>query len=221
MIGIYKITNTINGKVYIGQSVDINKRLIRHRCNGIKNRHYTPESHLYRAMHKYGIDKFQFEVLEECPESELNRLEMYYIKAYNSTDSEFGYNVTYGGEGGTKVDRERIVELWNDGLTISAISRKCNCVRNTVKGILSEYGIEYKDIARKRWVNQKSRKVSQYALDGEFIKTWNSAREVERELGFDHSGISNCCNYIYSQYGGFKWRYAERSETAAMADLLD
>lgn len=73
----------------------------------------------------------------------------------------------------------------------------------------------------KRWVNQKSRKVSQYALDGEFIKTWNSAREVERKLGFDHSGISNCCNYIYSQYGGFKWRYAERSETAAMADLLD
>lgn len=221
MIGIYKITNIINGKVYIGQSVDINKRLIRHRCNGSANRNYVPQSHLYRAMHKYGIDKFRFEVLEECPKSELNSRERYYINKYNSTNARFGYNESPGGEGGTRVDRAKVINLWNGDMTISAIARECNCGRNTVKGILNECGIDYKDEARERWVTQKSHKVSQYTLNGELIKVWKSAKEAERELGVDHGGIGNCCNYIYKQYAGFKWRYTERSETAAMADLLD
>lgn len=65
MIGIYKITNNINGKVYIGQSIDINKRWKEHKYRSqIPNKEY--DKYLYRAFRKYGLENFTFEILEEC-----------------------------------------------------------------------------------------------------------------------------------------------------------
>lgn len=63
MIGIYKITNKINHKCYIGQSNHIEKRLRDHKTYEWK-RH--PEYPLYKAFIKYGIENFTFEVIEEC-----------------------------------------------------------------------------------------------------------------------------------------------------------
>lgn len=54
----------------------------------------------------------------------------------------------------------------------------------------------------------KSIPVNQYTLDGEFIKTWPSAREIERELGINHSNISLCCKGINKSAGGSKWKHA-------------
>ena len=91
MIGIYKITNKINGKCYIGQSINIEQRLKDHRnCKANKP--------LYRAFKKYGIENFDFEVLEECSKEELNEKEIYYIAFYNSTTDGNGYNLEHGGE---------------------------------------------------------------------------------------------------------------------------
>ena len=99
--GIYKITNTINGKCYIGQSLYLKKRI---------KRHLTYKSHkdnlaLYKAFDKYGVDKFTIEILEtidteKCNniKSELDKLEVFYIKKYNSYIS--GYNQTIGGDAG-------------------------------------------------------------------------------------------------------------------------
>jgi group I intron endonuclease len=66
VIGIYKITNSINGKVYIGLSTNIEKRWNKHRSvmTNPKERNYKYP--LYCAMRKYGIENFTFEVLEEC-----------------------------------------------------------------------------------------------------------------------------------------------------------
>lgn len=95
MIGIYKITNNINGKVYIGQSININKRWKEHkRRSQIPNKQY--EKYLYRAFRKYGLDNFTFEVLEECPRNQLNDRENYYILLYKSNDDYYGYNETSG-----------------------------------------------------------------------------------------------------------------------------
>ena len=75
MIGIYKIENLINGKVYIGQSTDIKDRWHRHKLYAKKQysndgkRYYQ---HLYNAMRKYGLNNFSFEVLEETSEEELD-----------------------------------------------------------------------------------------------------------------------------------------------------
>lgn len=94
MIGIYKITNTINNKVYIGQSVDITARWTRHKndCKKEKFSHYP----LYRSFNKYGIDNFTFEVIEECSKDCLDEREKYWIGYYNSFYN--GYNQTKGGQ---------------------------------------------------------------------------------------------------------------------------
>ena len=106
MIGIYKITNTINGRVYIGQAQDIEFRWKRHERDS-----KTENQVIYRAMRKYGIENFSFEVVEECSIEELDEKEIYYIEQYRSyvgwKDSN-GYNMTLGGGGsrGVKVSKE-------------------------------------------------------------------------------------------------------------------
>ena len=86
MVGIYKITNKLNKKVYIGQSVNIEIRFKDHKSKQKRDR--EPNSHLYRAIEKYGIENFDFEILEECSASDLNERESYYIKLLESNDKK-------------------------------------------------------------------------------------------------------------------------------------
>lgn len=95
MIGIYRIHNLIDDKSYIGQSVDIEARLECHRAGGLG--FMKSNIHLQRAIQKYGLENFEFIVLEECKREELNEKEMYYIELYDSFNS--GYNMTLGGKG--------------------------------------------------------------------------------------------------------------------------
>ena len=96
MIGIYKITNLINSKVYIGQSNDIERRFKQHKSINEQKRH----SHLplYQAFNKYGIQNFKFEILEECSIQNLDFKEQFYIKQYKSLIHQNGYNIKSGGE---------------------------------------------------------------------------------------------------------------------------
>ena len=93
MIGIYKITNKINGHSYIGQSVNIQKRLNKHRNYNEEDSHYP----LYRAIAKYGIENFSLEVIEECSIDNLDEREVYWIQYYDTFKN--GYNQTAGGQG--------------------------------------------------------------------------------------------------------------------------
>lgn len=92
--GIYKITNKINGKCYIGQSNDIHRRWKQELAPNAK---LNP--HLARAFEKYGIDNFEFEIIEECQREQLNEREQFYIEIYHSIDPKLGYNKTEGGDG--------------------------------------------------------------------------------------------------------------------------
>ena len=78
MIGIYKITNLINNKCYIGQSIYIERRFAQHKSPYEIAR--DPDKPLYQAFKKYGIENFSFEVLEECTQDELNDKEKFYIE---------------------------------------------------------------------------------------------------------------------------------------------
>ena len=93
VIGIYKITNLANEKVYIGQSVDVSKRWKSHaKCGlGID----TPVGNkLYKEMQSYGIWNFSWELLEKCSKDDLNEKERFYIELYKS--KEYGYNTLKG-----------------------------------------------------------------------------------------------------------------------------
>ena len=96
MIGIYKITNKINGNAYIGLSVDIKRRWKDHfqRYKDSSNKEY--EKVLYKAFRKYGIENFDFSVIEECSLEELRKKEKYWIAYFDTFHN--GYNATEGGE---------------------------------------------------------------------------------------------------------------------------
>lgn len=96
MVGIYKITNLINQKAYIGQSVDIKSRFTDHRSNAFNPNCREYEKLLYRAFRKYGIENFSFEILEICEIRELNEKEKYYVELYDTFYN--GYNATLGGD---------------------------------------------------------------------------------------------------------------------------
>lgn len=94
--GIYKITNKINGKVYIGQSINIENRWKEHKSRYLSTDEKAYKKPLYAAMRKYKIDNFIFSIVEICNEQDLNEKEIYWIKYYNSINKEKGYNISLG-----------------------------------------------------------------------------------------------------------------------------
>lgn len=97
MIGIYKITNLVNNKSYIGQSINIDKRIKEHFWKATCEKDISFNSILHQAIRKYGKENFRYEVLKECSVDEIDRLEQEYIKQYN-TVSPNGYNILEGGQ---------------------------------------------------------------------------------------------------------------------------
>lgn len=95
--GIYKITNTLNGKIYIGQSIDIPKRIYEHKYKAFCKEDRSYKSAIHNAFRKYGLDNFKFEILEETKIEELDEKEIYYIEKYNSLYPN-GYNILKGGQ---------------------------------------------------------------------------------------------------------------------------
>jgi len=92
---IYKITNLVNGKIYIGRTeTSINRRMI---CHKFESNHFRSFMAIHKAMRKYGIQNFSTEILESS--NNCSEREKFYIQQYNSMDKKIGYNQTPGGEG--------------------------------------------------------------------------------------------------------------------------
>ncbi len=98
--GIYKITNQINGKCYIGQSVNIKRRWQEH----YKFNSREQDAVIHQAFKKYGIENFSFEILEECSQNQLDDLEIKWIAYFDSQNPNKGYNCTSGGQGTSQCD---------------------------------------------------------------------------------------------------------------------
>jgi group I intron endonuclease len=89
--GIYKITNLIDKKVYVGSSVNLNGREYKHFWMLNKNKH--DNQHLQNSYNKFGKKSFEFDIVEECNESLLIERENYYIKKFNSNSQDSGFNM--------------------------------------------------------------------------------------------------------------------------------
>lgn len=90
-VGIYKWTNIVNNKVYIGKSSNIIRRKTEHLYTLRNNKHRN--HYLQNSFNKYGEDCFKFEIVELCDEDDLNEREEYYIKLYKTLDKKYGYNL--------------------------------------------------------------------------------------------------------------------------------
>lgn len=141
---IYKITNNITGKIYVGKTKRTTKDRWLEHIRDAKN--YPFENiPLHKAIIKHGSENFIVEVLESgIDEKELNKKEKYYIKTLKSTNSNIGYNATSGGDGGavsTKLSQEeveQIISLLSDEInpiSINKIAKKFNVTNTTIRAI--------------------------------------------------------------------------------------
>lgn len=94
-VGIYKLTNLSNGKIYIGQSVNVEDRIYKHKM-ALKG-NYHKNDHLQKAWNKYGEDSFLFELIKSCKIRYLDRFEKLYIRIHKSMNVKYGYNNDTGG----------------------------------------------------------------------------------------------------------------------------
>ena len=113
MVGIYKIENLINHHCYIGQSRNIEKRWEDHKIAAFNSNQKSYDYPLYRAIRKYGLSNFSFEVIELCTVEELNSKEIYWIGFYHAFGE--GYNQTIGGNiiAHPKLTESQIIEIKN------------------------------------------------------------------------------------------------------------
>lgn len=214
--GIYKITNLINNKIYIGQSKQIEVRWQQHKTS---NKHYA----IYNAFKKYGIDNFKFEIIEECPEDILNEREKYWIKFYNSL-SPNGYNMTLGGDSCGHEQLEKSVQQYDlqgnfikqfksikeaerkTGIDNANISACCNHKKHyyTAGGFQWKYTDSLDIISQ--YHNKHLKPVLQYDLNGNFIQEFCSISEAARAVNTEVGNISRACKRQGTS-NGYKWKY--------------
>ena len=138
---IYKITNTLNDKVYIGQTIKtVQKRCTEHKNNS--NKEYFSQIVLYKAFNKYGIENFICEEIEEVPNDKLDEREKYWIEYYDSYFN--GYNSTLGGRT-TQLynwDTDDIIEKYMILKSARAVAKEIGCDHSTIDRILNENGVK-------------------------------------------------------------------------------
>lgn len=141
---IYIITNSINDKVYIGQTIQTLKSRWQAHCR--KGSLEEQNMQIKRAIKKYGKENFSIKELERCSIAELDEKEIYYISLYDSYKK--GYNSTKGGKSGTKelkLDTEQqndCIELYKLGFSLRDIAKEFNVDKATVKHIIEINNIE-------------------------------------------------------------------------------
>lgn len=200
--GIYKITNLINGKCYIGQSVDIYERWHQHKYADYK------ESVIHTAIKKYGIENFSFEIIEKIHQAELNEREIYWINYYDSYNN--GYNCTTGGDTGIKYDYAYIYELWNNGLNNKEICEQLKCNDKVVTRALRSYDISEEEVRSRSNFFQKRPIVAIDIVSKKPLKIFNSIREAamyfDKNL-LDVGSILECLKNRRNRSHGYCWEY--------------
>ena len=262
------ITNKINGKKYIGQAHDIALRWSHHKCDLNNNQHHN--KHLQNAWNLYGSENFDFSIIEETEESQLDIREKYWIKYYDSYHN--GYNNDRGGQGciGYKHTEDEInrmrriqnpkivmqfdlkynfIKEWIGGVshiskelgyTKESIIRRCNHTIKKMSAYKNYYWV-YKDeyespqfswntyidnipiINTAEIIDIKFvRKINQYSLDREYIKTWDSLVDIRKEFG----STSSISAILYHRKGkktayGYIWTFDDYDFSDGYFDTIE
>lgn len=211
---IYKVTNKVNGKMYVGQH--------RYDGAGLDPRYFGSGVLLKKAYDKYGIENFDMELIEECQDEDLNTLEQLYIEHYNTLKPN-GYNLTKGGDGhlGYVIPDDIKNKISNSlmGHYVSDETKRKQSESHIGhpawnKGI--ETPIEVKRKISDAHINNPllSKEVNQYKKDCTLVKTHASAAEAARTLNSRPSHIIECCNGKRKTAYGYIWEYAETKKAA-------
>ena len=220
MYYIYKIENLKNGKIYIGKTNDIERRMKEHKNN--KN-----NSLIDRAIKKEGIKSFKVTIIEKVKKSKSNEREKYWIKYYNSyfrAEGSNGYNMTKGGDGGSSWNLRKVHIYDKKGNylktfeSITSLKEELDC-RTSIKDgtlILNKYIVKKCDIPQpkieeyKRKTNAK--RILQLDNSKSIIKEYSSISEVSK-YGYNRTGVIGCLKGYYKKSGGYYWCYKDNYNT--------
>jgi group I intron endonuclease len=186
---IYKLTNTLNNKIYIGLTTETISERCRKRIAEAKYRD-SRNSYILNAIRKHGSEVFKVEQIDTAFSlEELQQKEIFYIQQYNSTNRKIGYNLTKGGEGNLglkmsdktkeKIRQKHLGNKWSKERKIkhSEILKSKNIDRS-------------KGIENCKLYNLKtSKKVEEFDLNDNLIKTYNSISEVSKTLNITKAKI--------------------------------
>lgn len=206
MIGIYKIENLITNKIYIGSSKNINERFINHKSMLRNNSHHC--IYLQRAIDKYGLDNFSFEVLELCPEEDLVIKEQYYIDLYKGNLYNMllianpGFNQKHKKESLIKSQRSRgfssILKIDIKGNIlqeydlISEIEFKPDRIYKSIKNQTCIKSYDFGFIYSKDYVQGYKPKP---------LNNWN------KNINYKQTNINSYPIYVYDIYGRFHKKF--------------
>lgn len=205
MAFIYKITNSLNGKCYVGKTLGSIEERWKQHISSINREEYKKRP-LYRALNKYGIANFSIESLEECAESEADSKEIYWISKLNTYSK--GYNATLGGDGRAFIDKDLIIDLWKKGKTISEIKDITTNDLVTIKTVLNKNGITKQERINRGRLSYIAKPVLMFSKDGTFLKEFASTCEANRFLNIKGRGhISAVCSGKRNSCYGYVWKW--------------
>jgi len=183
--GIYKITNVINKKVYIGSAISIKKRWKQHKRLLKNNKHYN--THLQSAYNKYGEVNFIYDIIETVEIDFLLEREEFWIFELKANDNKFGYN-------------KRIKPHSNLGIKLSKKTR--------FKLSISHLGNKHSDESKKKIGESNFKNINQFNKDGTFVRNFNSLQEAADSLNKNYTSTITACAYgrIPSAFG-YIWSF--------------
>ena len=182
---VYKITNKVTNKVYIG---------ITNQGSGARYRHHWYESRIgepspiHRSMAKYGEENFTLEIIDFADTyDELKEKEKYWIKQYNSIDRTIGYNLTEGGDGtfGRKHSEETKEKIRQKALGRKLSDETKKKMSDIRRGKCSDKQKEH----LRKLQDKCKRRVYQYDKNGEFVAEYDSIIEAANANGLNKDTI--------------------------------
>lgn len=184
---IYIITNSINNKVYIGQTIQSLKNRWKEHCRKGYSKNES-NMHIKRAIFKYGKENFFIKELEKCNIEELNEREIYYINLYNSYLR--GYNSTKGGHSGKtlklpKEQQKDILDLYKLGFSLRDIAKEYNVDKATIKHVIEIHNIKIRNSRTYKLCQEDRAKIindSEYMTRKEIIAKWNISKSYLSQL---------------------------------------
>lgn len=200
---IYKITNLINNKIYIGLTTkNCNIRWREHIDESKRNLH----KELYKAIRDFGEENFILEVVEEIENEEcLWEREEYWIQYYDCIFPN-GYNMNRGGQLGRHYNYKEIVDYYlsKDYISITDLAKHFNIHRETAAKALHSYGIEPLSNGKSTG-KKKAVPIYQYDKNGKFLKEYESTIAAARALGKENS--SSTLTKVSDKRGRSAWGF--------------